>query len=261
MTRYTYGDSALAAERLRLVARMFEPTTRSFLASVVRRRPDSAVDLGCGPGHTTRLLHDVTGARSTVGLDRSEAFVAAAGRDRPDGVSFAVHDVTEVPFPTGPADVVYARLLLAHLADVERVVRRWSTMLTIGGSLLVDDLEELDAPEPSFRAYLDDVAIAVVRAEGGDLFVGPRLHGMDDPPACSRVFDGVAAFSPPAPITARVFAMNLAVLVDHDETAPRPDLAAALDDIASERRRAAPATWRVRQVAWRRGTGDVPDDV
>ena len=261
MTRYTYGDSALAAERLGLVARMFEPTTRSFLASVVRRRPDSVVDLGCGPGHTTRLLHDVTGARSTVGLDRSEAFVATAGRDRPDGVSFAVHDVTKVPFATGPADVVYARLLLAHLADVGRVVRRWSTMLTIGGSLLVDDLEELDAPEPSFRAYLDDVAIAVVRVEGGDLFVGPRLHAMDDPPACSRVHDGVAAFSPPAPITARVFAMNLAVLVDRGETAPRPDLAAALDDIASERRRAAPATWRVRQVAWRRGTGDVPDDV
>ena len=261
MTRYTYGDSALAAERLGLVASMFEATTRSFIGSVVREPPDSAVDLGCGPGHTTRLLHDVTRARSTVGLDRSEAFVDAARRDGPEGVSFAVHDVTRVPFPTGPADVVYARLLLAHLADVEEVVRRWSTLLTIGGSLLADDLEELDAPEPSFRAYLDDVAIAVVRAEGGELFVGPRLHAMDDPPECSRVYDRLAAFSPPAPITARAFAMNLAVLVDRRETAPRPDLAAALGEIAAERRPAAPATWRVRQVAWRRGTGVVPDDV
>jgi trans-aconitate 2-methyltransferase len=50
MGRYTYGDSALAAERLGLVARMFEPTTRSFLEAVIGRSPALAVDLGCGPG-------------------------------------------------------------------------------------------------------------------------------------------------------------------------------------------------------------------
>jgi trans-aconitate 2-methyltransferase len=84
MGRYTYGDSALAVERLGLVARMFEPTTRSFVGAVTDRSPHLGVDLGCGPGHTTRLLHRVTGARSTVGLDRSEAFVAEpAGTSRP----------------------------------------------------------------------------------------------------------------------------------------------------------------------------------
>jgi trans-aconitate 2-methyltransferase len=253
--RYTYGDSALAAERLGLVARMFEPMTRVFLDTAVADRPALAVDLGCGPGHTTRLLHAATGARATVGLDRSGAFVAWARRDEPEGVSFAVHDVTRVPFPTGPADVVYARLLLAHLTDVEEVVRGWSTMLTIGGRLLADDLESLDAPEPALRAYLDDVAIAVVRAEGGDLFVGPRLHRMPDPPGCARVHDAVATFSPPAPLTARVFGMNLAVLVERGEIPPRPDLASALEAIASGSRDARPATWRVRQLAWRRGEG------
>jgi trans-aconitate 2-methyltransferase len=256
MGRYTYGDSALAAERLGLVARMFEPTTRSFLEAVTERSPAVAVDLGCGPGPTTRLLHRVTGARSTIGLDRSEAFVAEARRDEPAGVSFMVHDVTTVPFPTEPADVVYARLLLAHLADVEGVVRRWSTTLTIGGLLLMDDLEVLDAPEPAFRRYLDDVAIAVVKAQGGDLFVGPRVHRMPDPPGCERIRDEVAASSPPASLTARVFGMNLAVLVERGETEPRPDLAAALEEVASGRRDGRRATWRVRQVAWRR-TSDV----
>jgi SAM-dependent methyltransferase len=235
---------------------MFEPTTRSLLGAVIDRSPALAVDLGCGPGHTTCLLHRVTGARATVGLDRSEAFVAEARRDAPAGVSFAVHDVTTVPFPTWPADVVYARLLLAHLADVEGGARRWSTILTIGGSLILDDLETLDAPEPAFRRYLDDVAIAVVKNQGGELFVGPRLHRMPDPPGCERNRDGVVAFSPPASLTARVFGMNLAVLVERGETEPRPDLAAALEEVASGRREGRRATWRVRQVAWRR-TSDV----
>ena len=126
-------------------------------------------------------------------------------------------------------------------------------MVTIGGRLLVDDLEELEAPEPAFRRYLDDVAIAVVRAEGGDLFVGPRVHAMPDPAGCERVHDDVATFSPPTAITARVFGMNLAVLVERGETPPRPDLAAALEDLSTGRRDGERATWRVRQVAWRRG--------
>jgi len=250
--RYTYGDSALAAERLGLVARMFESTTRAFLRSVVRDPPRVVVDLGCGPGHTTRLLHEVTGAERTVGLERSEAFVADALRDRPPGVSFGLHDVTTVPFPAGPADLVYARLLLAHLPDVEGVVGRWSTTLAIGGHLLVDDLEELEAPEPAFRGYLDDVAIAVVVAQGGELFVGPRLHAMPDPDGCERVHDAVASFSPPSTLTARVFRMNLAVLEERGETPPRPDLAASLDELGSGARGGEPATWCVRQIAWRR---------
>ena len=252
MTRYTYGDSDVAADRLRLVAAMFEPTTTSFLRAVVRRPPALALDLGCGPGLTTRLLHEVTGATTTIGLDRSRSFLTVARADAPPGIRFVEHDATETPFPTAPADAVFARLLLAHLADVGDVVRRWSTMLTIGGMVLLDDLEAIDAPEPVFREYLDDVAVAVVRREGGQLFVGPTLHAMPDPAGTTRVHDEVATFSPPVEVTARVFGMNLAVLTEGNEVAARPDLAAGLDAIARGMRRAEPATWRVRQLAIRR---------
>ena len=175
-----------------------------------------------------------------------------ARADAPPGVRFVEHDATEIPFPTGPADAVFARLLLAHLADVGDVVRRWSTMLTIGGMVLLDDLEAIDAPEPVFREYLDDVAVAVVRREGGQLFVGPTLHAMPDPAGTTRVHDDVATFSPPVEVTARVFGMNLAVLTEGNEVPARPDLAAGLDAIARGMRRAEPATWRVRQLAIRR---------
>src|SRR4051794_17612598 len=71
MARYAYGDSDLAAERLALVATVFEPTSREFVQAAAPRSPALAVDLGCGPGHTTRLLHEATGAARTLGLDAS----------------------------------------------------------------------------------------------------------------------------------------------------------------------------------------------
>lgn len=252
MPRYTYGDSDLAAERLALVAAAFEPTTRLFLEQVAPRAPRLAVDLGCGPGSTTRLLHEVTGAAKTVGLDASVAYVERARSLAPVDVTFEVHDATALPLPVGPADAIYARLLLAHLPDPAAVVTGWVSQLSEGGVVLLDDLEAIRTEHPAFRAYLDEVALAVIRREGGALLVGPALHEMRDPPGTERIHDEVATFTPAPAVTARIFSMNLAVLVERAETDPRPDLADELAAIADGRLRAEPVGWSMRQVAFRR---------
>src|SRR3954454_23113302 len=69
---YAYGDNDLAARRLELVASVFEKPSRRLLnraSQRLARAAGVAVDLGCGPGLSTRLVHDVIGARHTVGLD------------------------------------------------------------------------------------------------------------------------------------------------------------------------------------------------
>lgn len=256
MTRYTYGDSALAAERLALVASTFEPSTRGFLEAAAPRGVALAVDLGCGPGYTTKLLREVTGARGTVGLDASPAYVARATATALPDVSFRVHDATVVPFPVGPADAIYARLLLAHLRDPAATVAAWTTQLAPEGVVLLDDLEAIETDHSAFRAYLDEVALAVVRREGGALLVGPTLHAMPDPADTERTHDAVATFVPSPAVTARIFGMNLAVLVERGETDPRPDLADELAAIAEGRAAAEPVVWSMRQVAFRRlGSG------
>ncbi|MDP9331270.1 MAG: methyltransferase domain-containing protein [Actinomycetota bacterium] len=217
------------------------------------REPRLAVDLGCGPGHTTRLLHETLRSTRTVGLDRSAAFVALAKRDAPPGADFIEHDARWTPFPVRLADVIFCRLLLAHLVDPADVVARWVTQLIPTGTLLLDELESIETREPAVRAYLDEVATHVVVAQGAVLLAGPLLHAMPDPPGAERVADGVVEFTPEAAASARIFAMNLDVLGERGETAPRPDLAAALDEIASDARPdAAPVIWRLRQLALRR---------
>ncbi len=245
MGRYTYGDSYLAAERLRLVAAMFEPTSSAFVRNA--SRPGLAIDLGCGPGHSIAMVGEATGSRA-VGVERSLAFARVA---RAAGHEVVVADVL-APLPIEEAHGVYARLLLAHLPDPVSVVARWSTILTIGGRVLIDDLEQIETDEPVFRAYLDEVALEVVRRQGGALFVGPELHRAPDPRGLKRTHDAVATFAPAAGMTARVFAMNLAVLTERGETDPRPSLATDLDAIAAGRRDAAPVRWHVRQLAWER---------
>jgi trans-aconitate 2-methyltransferase len=250
VSRYTYGDSPRAAERLALVASTFEPTSRAFIAKAAPRQPRLAVDLGCGPGHTTSLLAEVTGASKTVGLDSSASYVSLATESAPQGVTFGVHDATVVPFPVRSIDVIYARLLLAHLREPTVHVWDWIGELRQGGVALLDDLEAIETDNSTFRSYLDDIALEVIRREGGTLFVGPLLHSMLDPPGTERIHDAIASFAPPPTMTARIFSMNFQVLMERGEVNPRPDLADGLMAIAHGRT-AEPVVWTMRQVAIR----------
>ncbi|MEP6758691.1 MAG: methyltransferase domain-containing protein [Actinomycetota bacterium] len=252
MTRYTYGDSELAGDRLGLVARLFRPTSATFLLAAAPRDPGLALDLGCGPGHTTTLVHETCRPGRTIGVDRSEAFTLRARRHAAPGLGFVAANVATTFLPLAEADLIFARLLLAHLPEPFAVVGRWSTTLTIGGRLLVDDLESIETEDPVFRTYLDDVALAVIRAQGGALFVGPDLHEASDPADLTRVHDAVASFTPAPAETARVFGMNLAVLTDRGEIPMQPALATALHAIATGQRDAESVRWCVRQIAWQR---------
>jgi SAM-dependent methyltransferase len=208
---YAFGDSRAARERLDLLSRVFDPSSRAFLATATTRPPALAVDLGCGPGNTTVLLHRVTGARRTVGLDLSPAFVEEArARVAAPGVEFLAHDVTATPFPVGPADLLSARLLVAHLADPETAVARWLTQLTPGGRLALEEVEWIRTEEPVLAEYLE-VVVALIASRGGDMFAGPVLAAMPLGQGAVRRQDEVVVHPVPIAQAARMFRLNLGV--------------------------------------------------
>ena len=259
MAGYAFGDSALAARRLGLLARVFEPTSRSFLAAAVHLAGspvELAVDLGCGPGHTTRLLVSVLRPRRTVGLDQSAFFVGLAAEDPPPGASFAVHDVTAVPFPCPPAGLLYCRFLLGHLADPAGTLAGWATQLTPGGLLLVDEVERIRTGQPALGGYLE-VASALLAARGHALEIGPRLHRLPDPPGLARRLDRAAPLLPPAARAAEMFAQNLAVWRDEAVRcgvatgADLDRLAVGLAEVAAGRVEGTIA-WELRQLVLQR---------
>ncbi len=68
---------------------------RPFLdtLTLVEREPAMrAVDLGCGTGELTRLLHDELGAASTLGIDNSKAMLERAAEFATNEVILAIRN-------------------------------------------------------------------------------------------------------------------------------------------------------------------------
>jgi trans-aconitate 2-methyltransferase len=248
---YAFGDSEQAARRLERVAAAFEASTRAFLEGAARRAVGLAVDLGCGPGHTTELLGRCLRPARLAGIDRSGAFLDQARRRLP-AAEFHLHDVTATPLPTGPADLLFARFLLSHLQDPGAAVTAWATQLTPGGLLLLDEVEWIRTTDPGLAEYLRVVA-AVLAARGHRLEAGPLLHALPDPPGLARRASRVAVHQVDPRQAAAMFRANLSVW-RHDPQARDlvgdPTLDRVHTGLAGGTNGA--ITWGLRQIAYQR---------
>jgi trans-aconitate 2-methyltransferase len=151
---YTFGDTDLAAERLRLLAQVFEPSSARLLSSLGPNEGAAALDLGCGPGHTTRLLAEHTSASRVYGLDQSTRLLATAAREHTSPrLSFVECDVTAPPFPVPAAVLVYARFLLTHLRNPAQVLQTWASVALPGARLVLEETAFMTAEQPAFARY------------------------------------------------------------------------------------------------------------
>jgi trans-aconitate 2-methyltransferase len=176
-TNYTFGDNDQASARLRRLAEVYEAETRELLEQCGARSPNLAVDLGCGPGWSTRLLREVVDAERTVGLDASERYIAEARRNNSDArVEFEVHDVARVPFPVVAPGVLLCRFLLTHLRAPGEVLAHWASVTAPGGLLIVLETEALETEHPHLRRYYELVA-RLQEHYGQRLRVGAVLEG------------------------------------------------------------------------------------
>jgi trans-aconitate 2-methyltransferase len=176
---YLFGDSDVAARRLRVLAEVFADSTRPFLLHAATGPRHLAVDLGCGPGFTTQLLASVLACDSVVGLDNSQHFITLAREMTTATVSFHLHDVASVPFPVPPADLLFCRLLVTHLREPRSVIARWATQLRPGGLLLMEEVEWIDTDHPVFKPYLEIVE-ALLRHQSYDPYVGRVLDELGE---------------------------------------------------------------------------------
>lgn len=254
---YLFGDTELAARRLELLARVYrEPLVALVRDATAGRRPRLAVDFGCGIGRTTHQLADTLECRA-LGLDVSPGFVERARATATPSVRFAVHDVTRVPPPVEGADLLYARYLLTHLPEPEARVRAWLEWLAPGGLLLLEEPEWIETDVPALRRYLGWLAGAL-RAQGNELYLGPRLAGLDPGPRGRVRLSRVRRHRVDDRDAAALFAMNLphwsadAGVQERVGAEPLRALAAELDALAAGPPGRSRIEWGLRQLAFER---------
>ncbi len=255
--KYLFGDTDLAARRLEILAEVFRASSTTFISEAADHAPRLAMDLGCGPGYTTHMLADAMECERTVGLDNSEHFIGLAEKTAADNILFRLHDVTRVPFPTGPCDLIYARFLLAHQSAPERLIAEWATQLSPGGRMLLEEVNSINIKVGVFAEYIEIVE-AMLADAGHDLYVGPRLDAMPAPDALVRRSSRVANAAVTNNLAAKMFSMNIqtwkhnAFVQQNHSPASIRQLQENLTDLAATSTSTQGITWRLRQIAYER---------
>lgn len=102
------------------------------LLAMVRPAPSMrVVDLGCGTGRQTRVLHERLQAAQTIGIDRSGRMLEAAPSGVP-GLTFRQGIIEEFD---GQADLIFSNAALHWVEHHDRLVPRLARAVAPGGQL------------------------------------------------------------------------------------------------------------------------------
>lgn len=150
------------------------------LLAMVRPGPVArALDLGCGTGELTAHMHSALGARTTVGVDRSERMLSRCDEHAAPGLSFRRADIAA--FDERPWDLVLSNAALHWLGDHPALLARLASMLAPGGQLAIQVPAMHD--RPTHRVAAEVAAEAPFREALGGFVV---TYGVMAPAAYAR---------------------------------------------------------------------------
>ena len=146
------------------------------LVAMIEQRPRMhVVDLGCGTGELTRVLHDQLQAKETLGIDSSETMLLKSGALGSEVLRFEEGDI-EAFVADRPFDLVFSNAALHWLPDHDKLFTRLASFLTPHGQIAVQIPANDDHPSHA-------VAAEVAREMG----IAPRVEHVLAPQAYSSL--------------------------------------------------------------------------
>lgn len=99
--------------------------------------PKTAIDIGCGPGNSTRVLADKFPQARVIGVDASKEMLAAAKREQPK-LAFQLFDANrDCPNYAERFDLVFSNACIQWIPDHPQLLKNLMGMLRTGGVLAV----------------------------------------------------------------------------------------------------------------------------
>jgi len=181
---YALGTNDAEIVRLGVQHRIWSGAAFAIWERAGIRAGHVVLDIGCGPGYTSRDLAGVVSPKGrVVAVDESVRFIEHL-RTRPPGPAEAaidarVGDVQTLDLDADTFDAAYQRWVLCFVKDPDAVVRGVAHALKPGGVFASQDYMHYEGillapPSEPFQRFVRVVADAW-RDHGGDTEVGMRL--------------------------------------------------------------------------------------
>jgi len=142
--QYAFDDTCEQAElvRLRAIEAVFDPPTKTRLASTGLSKGWRCLEIGPGGGSVMRWLGKKVGPNGRVtAVDINPRFLDV--RDSPN-IAVLKADIREINFERNLFDLIHGRYVLFHIPDYQSVLEKLRETLKPGGQLVLE--------EPDFSA-------------------------------------------------------------------------------------------------------------
>lgn len=116
------------------------------LLKLIHPEPDmKIVDLGCGTGHLTKILHETLKAKQTLGIDSSKAMLQDSYTIQASNLSFEECSIEDFS-PREKYDLLFSNAALQWLPDHSELLKRLTQFLSPQGQLAIQVPANFDYP-------------------------------------------------------------------------------------------------------------------
>lgn len=115
-----------------------------LISRIPIQKPEMILDMGCGPGNSTKILQKHFPEARIKGIDRSETMLERARQELPN-LEWILADISEF-HPHLECDIIFSNATLQWIPDVEQILQMWFSLLSPGGVIAVQVPENRNAP-------------------------------------------------------------------------------------------------------------------
>ncbi len=134
-----------SVQYLKFKAERTQPSV-DLAARIPTNSPKKIIDIGCGPGNSTRVLKDKYPAACIFGVDSSPDMIAKAKNDNPDMEFELINVPGELDKLSDKFDIVFSNAVLQWIPDHQALLPRLWDLLNNGGTLAVQIPMNFDEP-------------------------------------------------------------------------------------------------------------------
>lgn len=181
----TLNDADFQAERLRQQAQAVRGIEAGILRSAGIQPGHDILELGCGPGFVSDLLAELAPDGSLTVVEPSPVLLAQVENNvckKPARGLFQIQAYGDcLPIPDSGIDFSYARFVLQHIPQPEKVVSEIYRVMRSGGRFCAVDSDDglvIFHPEDPRVSQLLHSAQTAQSKKGGDRFIGRKLPNM-----------------------------------------------------------------------------------